>query len=213
MPGDGWTMRACCARAAACARVGGFVEPAEAVPNLAAVDAPIIAEGLPRPAREPRLTYHEAGHVVLGAALGADVLGARVGGADSASVHFPPGSPVSARVAMLVAGDIAGRWMDRTIWRPGDEELHWFHQRVREVDLGGCDSCRATFHIVTEDQRRTETEVFARWRAIEAQTIAVAQRPDVWRSIKRVADTLLEQGELDGPTIRSLITCNAIEIH
>lgn len=209
---DGWTMRACCARAAACGRLGGMIEPADAAPTLATVDAPIIAEELPRPAREPRLAYHEGAHAVLGTVLGAEVLGARIGGADSAQVYFPPGAAVPARVAMLLSGEVAERWTARVVWRPGDDELRWFHQRVREVDLGGCDSCRAMFLIVTEDQKRAEAEIFARWREIEAQTIEIVKRSDVWRSIKSVADALLEHGELDGPTIRSFITCNAIEI-
>lgn len=211
MSGD-WTYRACCPRAHDYGRQGGMVEPAGQPPVLAAVDAPVIAEGLARPAREPRLAFHEGAHSVLGVALGADVGGARIGGSDSARVFFRAGAPVPHRAAMLLAGDIAERWSNRTIWRPADEDLRWFHERIREVDLGGCDSCRAMFHIVIEDQKRDEAEIFTRWREIEAQVIEVVKRPDVWRSIKSVADALLEHGEIDGQTIRSLITCNSIEI-
>lgn len=207
-----WASRACCQRAAACGRAVAYVEPAGADPVLAATDAPVIAEGLPQPAREPRLAFHEASHSVIGVALGADVWGARIGGADSASVHFPPGSPVPHRVAMLLSGEIGERWSARTVWRPGDDELRWFHQRVREVDLGGCDSCRSMFWVVTEDQKRTEAEVFARWREIEAQTIEIVRRPDVWLSIKRVADALMEYGEIDGERIRALIDCEPVTI-
>mgnify|MGYP001765606236 CR=1 FL=1 len=212
MPGDCWTMRACCARAAAYGRASGFIEPAGADPVLAEADAPVVSERLPRPAREPRLAFHEGGHAVLGVALGADVQGARVGGSDSALVFFRTDAPVPARVAMLLAGEIAERWHSRVVWRPGDDEMRWFHQRVREVDLGGCDSCRAMFHIVIEDQGRDEAHVFARWREIEAQTIAVVQRPDVWRSIKRVADALLEHGEINDERIRALVDCEPFTI-
>lgn len=208
-----WTARACCVRAASCGRAGGFIEPADHPPVLAAPDAPVLADGVPQPGREPRLAYHEGAHVVLGMILGADVDGARIGGSDSARVFFRAGAPVPYRVAMLLAGEIAERWTARAVWRPGDEELRWFHERIREVDLGGCDSCRAMFLIVTEDQRRTEADVFARWREIEAQTIEVVKRPDVWRSIKSVADALLEYGELNEMQIRSLIQCEPVEIN
>lgn len=213
MAADTWAVRACCARAATCGRALAFTERSDAGPTIAAVDAPVIAENLPQPIREPRLALHEGGHCVIAALLGADVEGARIGGADSTQVFFRPGSTVPARVATLLAGDIAERWSARITWRPDDAELRWFHQRVREVDLGGCDSCRAMFHIVAEDQKRTEAEIFARWREIEAQTIEIVKHPDVWRSIKSVADTLIEHGEIDGERIRALVDCEPIHIH
>ncbi len=209
---DRWTLRACCARAAACGRAVAFTEPSGAGPTIAAADAPVVADGLPQPAREPRLAVHEASHAVIGAMLGADVEGARIGGADSAQVAFLPGAPIQHRVAMLLAGEIAERWHSRVVWRPDDVELAWFHERVREVDLGGCDSCRAMFDIVIEDQKRTEAEVFARYREIEAQTIEAVKRPDIWRSIKTVAGALMEHGEIDGERIKSLVKCESITI-
>lgn len=212
MPND-WTARACCRRAATCGRAGGIVEHSGADPVLAEADAPVLAEGLPPPAREPRLALHEGAHAVLGTVLDADVEGARIGGADSAKVFFRAGAPVPHRVAMLMAGDVAGRWSERIVWRPGDEELRWLHERIREIDLGGCDSCRAMFWIVTEDQKRTEAEIFARWREIEAQTIEIVRRHDVWHSIKRVADALIEHGEINGERIRALVDCDSIHIN
>lgn len=203
----GWSHRACCATSAACGRNYGFTEPSEASPVLSSVGAPVLIENMPRPARTPGLAFHEAGHAVIWSALGIIVESAKIGGSDSVTSIVPPGVPHSAIVGGQLAGEIAEWWRDGVVWRRHEHELTWLYRRCLNLDVGNCDNCRAMLHIVAEDLSRPESGVIARWREIEAQMIRTIQRIDVWHSIIRVAETLLEHGEIDTKTLEVLAKC------
>lgn len=204
-------LRACCRTAAACGRRVGFVE-SESNPNSIATEgAPVLARNV-APLVSPAVAAHEAGHSVVGLLLGADVPFARIGVSASAGIVFEENAPRRHRAAAFLAGPIAENWSARWVIRQSDADLKWYRDRIREVDLGNCDWCRAMFWTIAENTRLDETAAFTRYREMEAQTIEVVRRRDVWRSIRRVADALLEHGALDGERIKALVDCEPINI-
>ncbi len=204
-------LRACCVTAVECGRRVGYVER-EANPASNAIEgAPVLARNV-EPLVAPSVAAHEAAHAVVGLLLGASVPFARIGISASAGIVFEEGAPRRHRVAAFLAGPIGENWSARWVIRQSDADLKWYRDRIRDADLGNCDYCRAMFWTIGENSRRDEVETFARYREIEAQTIAAVQRSDVWRSIKFVADALLEHGELNEMQVRSHIQCEPIEI-
>ena len=207
-----WAIRACCSTAAACGRAAVFTEAVDARAPSRGDDVPVVETLDAAPEREPRLAHHEAGHAIVGLALGAEVEAARIGGSDSAVVRFGPGSPLSARCAVLIAGQIAENWSLRHISRPHDEELLWHLGRVRDLDFGQCDICKVALAIVADDPGASDEALARRYRAIETVTIGLVRRPDVWRAIRAVADALMTQGELTGAEIRALVDVEPVDL-
>jgi len=205
-------LRACCRTATNCGRLVGFVEREDNPLSPAMPDAPILARG-PALLVSPAVAAHEAAHAAVGLLLGAEVSFARIGVSASAGFAFEPNAPRRHRVAASLAGPIAEAWSARWVIRQSDEDMKWYRDRVFDVDLGNCDFCKAMFWTVTENTRLDESATFARYREIEAQTIEIVKRPDVWRSIKSVADVLLEHGEINGERINALVNCNHIHIN
>ena len=189
----------------------GFVEREGNSASPATDGAPVLARAV-APLVSPSVAAHEASHAVVGFLLGADVAFARIGVSALAGFAFEPDAPRRYRVAASLAGPIAEAWSPRWIVRQSDADLRWYRDRIRDADLGNCDWCRAMFWTIGENSRRDEAETFARYREIEAQTIDIVKRPDVWRSIKSVADALMEHGEIDGERIKALVNCDPITI-
>lgn len=204
-------LRACCRTAVECGRRVGFVE-SESNPNSIATEgAPVLVRDV-APLVTPPVAAHEASHAVVGLLLGADVAFARIGVSASAGFGFREDAPRHHRVAAYLAGPVAENWSARWTVRQSDEDLRWYRDRIRDADMGNCDHCRAMFWTIAENTRRDEAETFARYREIEAHTIAIIQRPNVWRSIKSVANALIEHGEIDGERIKALVNCESINI-
>jgi hypothetical protein len=187
--------RACCEASAS--------EPAPPMlpATMGLTAGPPIA--LPACDRDERDAAHEAGHSVVGLALGWEVEIVTIDGAPH--VRWRAGCrPLPEVAAVALAGPIAERWRNRWIVRPDDKALLADLARVRGLSGGSCDACRAARACVVETHHADDATVIARWREIESQTIDAIKSPPIWASIRALAEKLMEHGTLDGAGVEAI---------
>jgi hypothetical protein len=150
----------------------------------------------------PSVCHHEAGHAVAAVHFGARVGRVNVNGSCQASATFNDGGAWQAWVSIFQAGPIAERWLARIVDRSSDQAFKFAIAAARASERKPCDDCRAIAAILDAHPDATDSQAVAAYRQIEEQTIALVQRPDVWRSIRAVANGLAEHGHLVDAGVR-----------
>jgi hypothetical protein len=151
----------------------------------------------------PSVCHHEAGHAVIAIHFGASVEQVNVDRSCSASPTFGNAATLEAKVCTYQAGNIAETWLTRRIDRPFDTDFAFSIASARARQRYSCDMCLSIRAIINAHLVASDGELITTYRQFEAQTIALVQRPDVWRSIKAVASALAEHGQLDDNGVRS----------
>lgn len=172
---------------------GGPVEAVEELPEL--------------PWRENAM-FHEAGHAVLGALLGAHVEGVQVAGSPLCS--FMPGSLSKLsnvqRAMVVAAGWVAQGMRPQGYDGPGDAELREHAVAVRERSYGRCDACQVFLLLFIEcGLEASDGQLIAMYRSVESKTKVVLERPDVWNSVSEIVDHLWIHGVIDGNTVHEIV--------
>jgi hypothetical protein len=181
--------RACCAGSASAP------SPPMLAAEMAMTAGPRVA--LPARARDEADASHEAGHLVVGQALGwaADVV--TIDGAPH--VRWRAGCrPLGEIIAVAIAGRVAELWRMRWTVRPDDRSLLTDIARVRGLAGGSCDACRAARAAIVETGHGRDAAAIDRLRDLELWTIETVKSPPIWRAIRAIADRLMGTGTVEG---------------
>jgi hypothetical protein len=189
------SFRACCADTA------GQPRPPMLSATMALTAGPTIA--LPARARAEADAFHEAGHCAVGIALGWPVVAVTIDG--PAHVRWVGGCRPRAEVAAVaMAGAIAERWRNRWIVRPDDKALLADLARVRGLEGGACDQCRAARAAIVETGHGPDAAAINRLRDLELWTIDAIKSPPIWAAIRALATKLMAEGTQDGAGVEAI---------
>lgn len=194
-----WRRRACCSAGRA-----DVLEPVETPSGESLWSGPVIGEVVAPQRRHRPFGDHEGGHAVAAHAFGVGIHLATIVG--QPLVRSEASSNITNHVVFLLAGDVAQLWRSKIIHRRTDEDLRFYVQAMRNLEFGGCDNCRAMLGFHRElGLSAPDEEYFARYREVEAKTIAFIRRPDIWRAVASVSDALMEFGTISGEKVHEII--------
>ena len=106
-----------------------------------------------------------------------------------------------------MAGPVAERWRDRWIVRPDDKALMADLARVRGLEGGPCDACRAARAAIVETGHGADAAAIDRLRELESFALDAVRSPPIWRAIRALAISLMAEGTLDGDAAEA--TCRS----
>ena len=209
MTGDIHLWRACC--------VDRYEREGAAAPLLSADDQFLTDEAdlpaIPLPNfRERRLAVHESAHVVAALALGATPSGVSIDGRPV--THTGRARDWRGDVAVSLAGPLGETYgVARTLIALPTSELDWTIAAVRGCGGGRCDVCQAVRSVVVGLRHPPDETVIAEFRRIERLTADFVSAPGPRVHIARLADFLMEHGELTGDEIENGFgaRCRALE--
>lgn len=195
----------------ACCRSGtySFIEPPDIERSMSASfgrdPLPVIEEVDEQPPCE-RTAWHEAGHAVIGHALGfaVDMVTVRA----PARVVYSPNHDSSAlhEIARSHAGPV-GEMAKLRCWNSGwPEDADEYLRRVHAFQFGGCDGCQMAFaawkavgiNSPIDDARKVMLEG-------QALALRLGQQRPVWLAIRALAAELMESHTLSGKRAHSII--------
>lgn len=198
--------RTCCRRAAERAgeRAPAFIEPADAPAVFAMPDTTVVAELPAPPAPTLETAIHEAAHAVMALAVGAGVNGASLA-LNPLADWTCGGIDWRGRVAVSIAGDIAGNWNSRLVARPDDAELQFHIDGIRLMDFGRCDACQAMMIIIANNKFASDEDVMSIYREVETKVISFITRREIFNIITKLARKLLDEIEMSGEDVNNFL--------
>ncbi|MBI1620804.1 hypothetical protein [Aquamicrobium zhengzhouense] len=165
---------------------------------------PVIEE-LDEPPPDERTAWHEAGHAVIGHALGfaIDMVTVR----EPARVVYSPSYNASAlhEIARSHAGSV-GEMARLRCWSSGwPEDADEYLERVHAFQFGGCDGCQQAFAAWAAVGINSPIEE-ARKILREGQALALrlGQSRPVWLAIRALAAELMREHTLSGKRAHSI---------
>lgn len=194
-----------------CCRSGtySFIEPPDIERSMSNI---FLGEPLPAteevddPPPEERTAWHEAGHAVIGHALGfaIDMVTVR---APARVVYAPDhNAPALHEIARSHAGPV-GEMARLRCWSSGwPEDADEYLERVHAFQFGGCDGCQQAFAAWAAVGINSPIEE-ARKILREGQALALRlgqQRP-IWLAIRALAEELMREHTLSGKRAHSII--------
>jgi hypothetical protein len=165
---------------------------------------PVIEEIEP-PAVDERISWHEAGHAVLGHGLGRQI--DSVSAAPPACVVWAAGGYPPWQSAIInLAGPAAEGAARRFYFREHREVIADYCQRAIAFEGGGCDGCQAAlccWAIVGANAR--QGGAIAMWRAAEEAAEKLVRLQHVRRAVSRLADELMHRHCMPGSEAADLV--------
>lgn len=194
-----------------CCRTGtmSFIEPPDIERSMSN-----IFLGEPLPATEEvddpppceRTAWHEAGHAVIGHALGfvIDMVTVR---APARVVYAPDHNALALHeIARSHAGPV-GEMARLRCWSSGwPEDADEFLERVHAFQFGGCDGCQKAMNawraVGLDAGIDAARDVF---RAGEALALRLGRQQPIWLAIRSLAEELMREHTLSGKRAHSIV--------
>jgi hypothetical protein len=147
--------------------------------------------------------YHEAGHAVVGLAIGCRIREARIAGDYIVRWSAVPDDLAKhQRCGLFLAG-----WVAESIWLndPLPDDEHWYDafDRARDGKTGHCDECKIARILVSSHPDADTPALLIQARRYTGSTRLFLGRH--WSSVERIAHALLATGFLDDAECRSLV--------
>ncbi|MBY3472079.1 hypothetical protein HFN78_14245 [Rhizobium laguerreae] len=152
----------------------------------------------------PRVSHHEAGHVVVGLLFGfiPDFVYA---GSDGGVVYMQPPLPRAedhSTLIILLAGMFAEGIPERCTFRPSDADI----EARLSIEGQEGDLSRVLQSLVRRHPPETDRAFLDEYRSLEVITIELVARSDVRAAIRAVAAELMRAGRLSGAAAAEIAT-------
>lgn len=164
------------------------------------------------PPREYRIAVHEAAHAVVAHVLKRTIDTVTING--QPHVSYIASSAHRAALAMIaMAADHAERLLlQKHEYRPETADVISTFNSIRQFEFGGCDRCLVAFAIIQmHGPGASDETLLATYRALEAQAIEILRTPIIASAIRKLAEVLMQQGEIDGLSAHQIITAAGVD--
>lgn len=195
----------------------GYVKPVADAPIDVSDDdwrfhVVVDAKPMSPPPRDYRIAVHEAAHAVVAHGLGCVIGSITIEGQPHVAYHASS-TGRAARALTAMAADHAERLLlSRHEFRPENDDVIASFNSVRQMEFGGCDKCLTAFAIFgIHGASASDETLLATYRALEAQTIDILRTPITASAIRKLAEVLMQQGEIDGPAAHQIITAAGVD--